>query len=162
MTSHKPHRPRLDATENLVRVFQGANRDIAPPDAVHIDPVAWPFWNNIVAEYAKADWTDHQLEIAALLARSMAELEAEQRLLHAEGTVYVRANGDRRANPRSRLVSDLVSRVLAYRRSLGIHARAKAGRSEDGARQRERNRQLERDALSIDDRLLARRRDDQN
>jgi hypothetical protein len=35
----------------------------------------------VIAEFAKSEWTAHQLEIAAMLARTMADLNREQMAL---------------------------------------------------------------------------------
>lgn len=103
-----------------------------------------PFWHNIISERAQADWTHHSCEVAALLARTMHSLEAEQRAQRSEGSVIIKASGNTGPNPRNRVVATLLGQVLAMRRSLALTGRAKAGgRSEDATRQREANRRAE-------------------
>src|SRR3546814_15587573 len=53
----------------------------------------WPFWHSVIAEFARSEWTDHQLEMAAMLARAMADLEREQYGLRAEGSVMTSERG---------------------------------------------------------------------
>ena len=48
---------------------------------------------SIVAEAGVSEWTAHTVELAALLARTMASLEEEQRLLRAEGSVTKSSSG---------------------------------------------------------------------
>src|SRR3546814_9369904 len=67
-----------------VKVMQGATREIAPPAHVRMSEEDWPFWHSVIAEFARSEWTDHQLEMAAMLARAMADLEREQYELRAE------------------------------------------------------------------------------
>lgn len=135
-------KPRTDSLPNLQRVFAAATTELAPPAHVPLTDADWPYWHSITDEFARADWTPHMLEIAALLARSMAQLEVEQRTLRAEGFLTPRKQG-LGPNPRGRTVSTLTGQVLAYRRSLALTGRGKAGRSDDAAKQRIANRRIE-------------------
>ncbi|MGV1682925.1 hypothetical protein [Sphingopyxis sp. NJF-3] len=146
---------RADSRSSAVTIAQGSARTIEPPVHVPLDECDWPFWNNVVSEFARAQWTDHQLEIAAMLARTMANLESEQRSLRSEGFVAVRANGTTVENPRSRVVKGLAGDILSLRRSLALHARAKSGDNRDAAKQRDVGRGME---VSLDDDLIARPR----
>lgn len=101
----------------------------------HLDDAEWPFFNSIVREFEFSEWSEHNLEIAVLLAKAMSQLEVEQRHLGAEGWVIVAKNGNPRANPRGRVVATLVNRVLALRRTLGLPAPAQ-GHSRDEAQRR--------------------------
>ena len=140
----KPRKTRNDSADNLHRIFAAADTELAPPPHVPLSDAHWPYWHNIVDEYAKADWTPHSLELAAMLARTMAQLEFEQRLARAEGAIVERENGTTVQNPRNRVVSGLTSQVLAMRRSLSLTGRAKAGgRTEEAARKRDANRRAE-------------------
>src|SRR3546814_691179 len=69
---------RIDSATAAVKVMQGATREIAPPAHVRMSEEDWPFWHSVIAEFARSEWTDHQLEMAAMLARAMADLEREQ------------------------------------------------------------------------------------
>jgi hypothetical protein len=51
------------------------------------------FFANVIAEFARSEWTAHQLEIAAMLARTMADLNREQMLLREEGAVMMTERG---------------------------------------------------------------------
>jgi len=143
--------------------MQGANIEISPPAHVSLEDMDWPFWHSVVAEFARADWTEHQLELAAMLARTMANLEAEQRLLRKEGPVKQKLildkDGEVRKiiefeNSRGRGVQTLMGQVLALRRSLALTGRAKAGSSDDAAKKRQANKKTESAAANEDD-LLA-------
>src|SRR3546814_13620979 len=84
---------RIDSATAAVKVMQGATREIAPPAHVRMSEEDWPSWHSVIAEFARSEWTDHQLEMAALLARAMDELEREQYELRAEGSVMTRERG---------------------------------------------------------------------
>src|SRR3546814_13580601 len=62
------------------------------------------FWHSVIAEFARSEWTDHQLEMAAMLARAMADLEREQYELRAEGSVMTSESGTPVDNPRKTVV----------------------------------------------------------
>jgi hypothetical protein len=114
-----------------------------------------PHWHNIVDEFAKCDWTRHQLDLAAILARTMADLERAQRQLRKEGSILIRRGGITAANPLVGVVKSFTAMVLALRRSLGLSARIKAGGTKHFVKQRVHNRNIERLGSSEDDDLLA-------
>lgn len=136
---------RIDSAAEAVRIMQGAGREIAPPSHVPMEDMDWPFWHNVVAEFARAEWSEHQLELAAMLARTMANLEAEQRALRVEGFISVRENGTTVENPRARAVKSLTGDILSLRRSLALHARARSGDNRDAAKQRDMAKSMEAD-----------------
>ena len=142
MTKRAP----ITAPSEAVRIMQGASREMVPPSHVPLDDMDWPYWHSVVAEFARAEWTDHQLELAAMLARTMANLEREQRDLRAEGFVSVRENGTTVENPRARAVKSLTSDILSLRRSLALHARARSGDSRTDAQRRQTGKEIEEDA----------------
>lgn len=114
-----------------------------------------PFFDAVIREYAKSEWSSHQLEIAAMMARTMRDLEENQRALREEGYIIVRpSNGTTVENPRARVVKSLTGDLLSLRRSLGVHARAKA-EPRDQARNTKILKGYEQDNPLEDD-LLAR------
>jgi hypothetical protein len=156
-------KPRTDSISEMTRIMSGAAREIAPPAHVSLSDMDWPFWESVVAEFARADWTEHQLELAAMLARTMADLEENQRLLRSEGIIREREvlNDDGTVrkvisweNARARAVQTMMGQVLSLRRSLALHAKAKSGSNADAAKQRAANKKTEQ-AGEGDDSLLA-------
>ncbi|MBN9505028.1 MAG: hypothetical protein J0I69_03285 [Altererythrobacter sp.] len=139
----KPRKARTDSVANLIRLATTADTEIAPPAHMTLEQEAWPFFHSIADEFARADWTPHRLELAVMLARTMASLEENQRELREEGTVIPDAKGIPRANPRMRVVDGQLSQVLAMRRSLAMTGRAMAGGTNKAAHQREANRAAE-------------------
>lgn len=148
-----PRKQRIDSNAAAVRIMQGVVREIMPPAHIPLEDCDWPFWENVVAEFARSEWTEHQLEIAAMLARTLANLESEQRTLRTEGFIAVRENGTTVENPRGRVVKSLAGDILSLRRSLALHARAKSGDNRDAAKQRGAGKGIETD---LDDDLIAR------
>lgn len=129
-----PRRQRIDTTAATVKIMQGATRDIVPPAHVPLDDCDWPFWHSVVAEFARAEWTEHQLELAAMLAKDMADAERNRRLVRVEGEVIEKTG---KANPRCNVLVAIGNRILATRRSLSLHARARGGEARDVGKRRD-------------------------
>jgi hypothetical protein len=144
-------RPRIDSVSETVRVVSGSTRNIVPPSNVPLAPGDLPFFVNVIAEFARSEWTAHQLELAAMLARTMADLAREQVLLRDEGGVAHSEKGTPVVNPRKALVQMHAGTILSFRRSLSLHARAEA---RDVARRRVIGKAAEA-ADAMDDGLIA-------
>lgn len=147
---------RIDSAAEAVRVMAKATADIAPPDNVPLDEEDVPFFRNVIAEYARSEWSAHQLELAAMLARTMADLTREQALLRQEGGVAYSEKGTPVANPRKSIVQMHAGSILSFRRSLSLHARAQAGEARDVAKRRGATKAIEDDNPLAEDDLLAR------
>jgi hypothetical protein len=144
---------RIDSAGEAVRIVQGVTRELQPPSHVPLDDMDWPYWHSVVAEFARAEWTEHQLELAAMLARMMANLEAEQRALRAEGYVSHSERGTPVVNPRAAACKGLAGDILAMRRSLALHARAQSGDTRADAVRKAAGKQIE---VDFADDLIAR------
>ena len=55
---------RADSASESVRVMVAATKRIDPPSNVPLDSGDLPFFASVIAEFARADWTAHQLELA--------------------------------------------------------------------------------------------------
>ncbi|MFU0504128.1 terminase small subunit [Pseudaminobacter sp. NGMCC 1.201702] len=146
---------RIDSATESVRVMAKATAKIAPPDNVPLDDGDMPFFESVIAEYARSEWSAHQLELAAMLARTMADLTREQQLLREEGGVAYSDKGTPVANPRKSIVQMHASSILSFRRSLSLHARAQAGEARDVANRRAGAKSIEA-GNPLEDDLLAR------
>lgn len=148
-------RARVDSASAAVRVMASAAKAIEPPSNVPLEPGDLPFFASVIAEFARSEWTAHQLELAAMLARTMADLDREQRALRLEGSVLASERGTPVVNPRKAVVQMHASSILSFRRSLSLHARAQGGEARDVAKRRRIARGIEADNPLADD-LLAR------
>lgn len=145
---------RIDSRSEAVRVMSRAASDIVPPSNVPLDKSDMPFFASVIAEFARSEWTAHQLELAAMLARTMADLEREQRLLREEGATALSERGTPVVNPRKTVVQMHASTILSFRRSLALHARAQGGDARDIGKRRQMARDIEANN-PLDDDLLA-------
>ncbi len=145
---------RVDSVAEAVRIASAVDEEITFPENVPLEEGDVPFFKNVIAEYARAEWSAHQLEIAAMLARTMADLVREQDLLRSEGAVAYSEKGTPLANPRKSIVQMHASSILSFRRSLALHARAIQGEARDSAKRRDTAKEIEAGA-STDDDLLA-------
>jgi hypothetical protein len=148
-------RQPINTATAAVAVMQKAAAGLFPPEHISMTPADMPFWMSVLAEKAKSEWTAHDLELAALLAKSLRKMEQEDLLLDSEGSVVSTASGKPTANPRARIVAELHSRIIKYRQTLGIHARGKGGEARDVEKRRQLARDIENDNPLADD-LLAR------
>lgn len=148
-------RERADAAAAQVRVMAAAAKPIEPPSNVPLTDADLPFFASVLAEFARSEWTAHQLELAAMLARTMCDLEQEQRLMRAEGSIMATEKGTPVINPRKTAIQMHYSNIHSARRSLALHARAQQGEARDVAKRRDMAKGLEADN-PLDDDLLAR------
>ena len=144
-------RQRVDSIAAAKVIAASVGREIAPPAHIRMANGDWPFWQSVVAEFPKADWTAHQLEVAAQLAKAMARLERESNLLDDEGTI----TADGRISPRHAIVRDNTNSVMSLRRNLSLHARAQGGEARDVAKRKTQAKAVEAGASVADD-LIAR------
>ena len=112
-------------TENAAQIMAKSAMPITVPSNVPLSDTDIPFYHNVIGEFARSQWTEHALEIAAMMARTMHDLNTEQQALREEGYIAVRENGTTVENPRTRIVKSLTSDLLSLRRSLGVNARAR-------------------------------------
>jgi len=122
-----------------------------PPAHVKLRPWDMPFWDGIIAQRARDDWTEVDLVVAAQLARTQADFETESLGLEHEGTTTSKG-----LNPRFLVVEKLANREMALIRTLRL---AGLGNASDVKERRRLERQAESLAAesvdSEDDRLLA-------
>ena len=142
---------RIDSAAAAVTIM--TKQDLVPPSHVRLQDCDQPFWRSVLAEFARSEWTDHQLELAGMLARAMADLEREQFDLRAEGSVMSSERGTPVVNPRKQVVQMLAGTILSMRRSLSLHARAQMGEARDVAKRQDKAKAIETD---LGDDLLAR------
>jgi hypothetical protein len=145
---------RVDSLAGQVTVAASTHIEIMPPSNVPLELMDLPFWHSIIDAKAKVEWTSHDLEVAAILARTMGQLEKEQKLLRDEGTVIVTERGQPMANPRVAVVHGLHAQVKGYRQSLAIHGRA-SGEARDVGKKRGIAKNTESALASHEDELDA-------
>ncbi len=146
-------RQRIDSVTAAVGVMMASQREIVPPSNVPLDDCDLPFFASVIDEFARSEWTGHQLELAAMLAKKMRLLRDELTLLEAEG--FVLPGKPACQNPRLGGVRMLDTSIMATRRSLQLHARARGGEARDVAKRRDLAKGIEGDN-PLDDDLIAR------
>jgi len=133
-----------------------AKLHIKPPDHIDLTDPELIFFDNIINEIAKAFWTPHQIELAAILARTMNMLNENQRQMRIEGSIVKNHKGNPVISPREKLINDCYDRVISMRRSLSIHARAQGVNKKDMARRNDQAKATEEMAQHADDDLINR------
>lgn len=147
--------PRKNRVTSVTEAVKAAQADqISPPSNVPLSKADMPFFASVIAEFARSEWTAHQLECAAFLAKKMRLLRDELETLESEGAVLVSGGGSPCQNPRVGVVRMYDTSILASRRSLALHARASTGDNRSEAARKRGAKANELD--DIDDDLLAR------
>ena len=131
-----------------------ATQSIQPPSNVPLDKTDMPFLVNVIEGFARSEWSVPQLEIAAMIARTMNDINREHQELRKEGYISVRQNGTTVENRRQCVVKYLTGDLLSLRRSSSLHARAR-GEARDVAKRSAIAKEIEGDN-PLDDELLAR------
>lgn len=139
-------RQRIDSNAGIEAAVVASFRQIVPPEHVALDACDMPFWQSVVDEFPKSEWTVHQLEVAAQLAKTMSDLESERAALRIEGYVI-----DGKANPRHGVARDLTNSIMSLRRNLSLHARVKQGEAVVVAERRNSTKEIEAGASTTDD-----------
>lgn len=128
-------RTRIDSTAGAVEIARNAGRKIEPPVEMGLTDADRSFFNSIILETPRAEWTPHRLHLAGFLAMDMARLEAAQMAVRTQGSVMAGAEGTPpRVNPWCKIVLDLTGSVCRWRRALGLTGRAGASRMLAGDR----------------------------
>jgi hypothetical protein len=148
-------RERVDAAAAAVKAVQGARIEISPPTNVPLGTKDLPFFASVLDEFARTEWTAHQLELAAMLSRTMADLEEEQRLMRIEGTIVKSDRGTPVINPRKMAIQMHYGNIHSARRSLSLHARAQDGEARDIGKRRNMSKTMAAGAVDLGE-LIAR------
>ena len=148
-------RQRIDSATGAVATMAAATRDLSPPRHLRLRRGDRPFWDAVIAERAKSEWTDADMAVAAILARAMADAEMIAGLSVKAGG-YVDPTEVIKAIESS---DKLARRIVTLRRALGMDNRAKNGEQRDVNRRREHAKGIEAGHNPLgddDDSLLAR------
>ena len=136
-------RQRIDSAAGAVSTMAAAARDLSPPAHVFLRPGDMPFWDSVIAEKPKSEWTEGDLLVAASLARAMADAEMVS-------TMSVGQRGNIKGKVKQAFViksigavDKLARRIVTLRRALGLDNRAKNGEQRDVNRRREHASEIE-------------------
>lgn len=126
---------RIDTITGAVATVQSAFQDLSPPDTVALGE-AVKFWPNIISMKPKSEWTAHNLEIAAFLAKAMYRLDVNSDKIQSEGDLIATDKGALMANPRVAIIHGLHAQIKGWRQTLGIHDRGANGEKRDADKRR--------------------------
>jgi P27 family predicted phage terminase small subunit len=135
----------------MSRIMASSHKTILPPKHIRMSAKDMPFFENVISEFARAEWTEHALEIASILARTLCDMEREQFELRKEGSIMSSEKGTPIANPRKTIVQMHAGTVLSLRKSLGLDVRSK-NQVADIAKKKSGNLSNQ---VDIDDSLIA-------
>ncbi|MFT0532258.1 TerS protein [Castellaniella hirudinis] len=128
-------RIRSDSVTAAVKAAQAAAAGpIVPPDHIALRDGDQPFWDSIVRARARDTWNGADLENAANLARTKADIERIQKEIGIDGDIVKNERGTPIINPKHTLLETLTRRAMALSRMLHVHAEATVGKSEDAVK----------------------------
>lgn len=139
---------RVTSAEAKSEIIEAANHELPLPlpDLISLSKKEMLIYERICNEFARIELTDHTVDLIAMLAKAMHELEVQQDQLANEDVVDTGARGGLVMNPRATYVSKLRGDIINMRRSLGIHAPSKGKR---GNREKTRDHMKETEASAI-------------
>lgn len=124
-------RQRTDTVDGAVSAMAGAVSEIPVPDHVIVPENAMKFWRSVTKARSADRWNDSDLEVAAELARTKANIERLNGEIAEEGDVIKNDRGTPIVNPKHNLLETLTRRVVALSRMLQVHAEATQGKSRE-------------------------------
>ena len=143
---------RSETRESKARIMKAANREIEPPAHVELDERELLYFDDVVAEFARADWTQHQLTLAAFLARALAETDEITLELKDEGSILYSQKGTPVINPLRTVLQMNATTIFNYRRSLQLNTvRAPGGNAQSRGKLTQATKQIELDAQHLED-----------
>lgn len=122
---------RVDTLKGAQTTMEGVLNGIGIPDWVRVPEDAKPFWKSITSARAADRWNDTDLEAAAELARTKANIERLNIEVEQEGDTIINAKGTPIVNPKHSLLETLTRRMVALSRMLQVHAEATQGKSRE-------------------------------
>lgn len=132
----------------------GAVSEIPVPEHVSVPEDAMKFWRSITKARAADRWNDSDLEVAAELARTKANIERLNAELEAEGDVVVNERGTPIVNPKHNLLETLTRRMIALSRVLQVHAEATQGKSREQVKANKAQAAAAKAAKEVDSELI--------
>lgn len=146
-SSKSGRRIRTDSPKTEAEMMQAKPPD--PPSHVHIREGDLPFWYSIVMSREHTSWTEVDLEYAAVLARTQADIERVQSEIDLEGDMVPGARGQDIANPKHGLLKILMGRAVSLARLLHVHPEATKESGEERKRNtKQREQNAKRQAIS--------------
>jgi hypothetical protein len=140
-------RQRIDTAAGVVATAAAAARDLTPPNHLKLRRGDAPFWDAVIGERAKSEWTEADLAVAANLARAMADAE------RIAGHPVDKGGNINTATliATIELSDKLARRIVTLRRALGIDNRAKNGEQRDVEKRRAHAMGIEAAVADFDD-----------
>jgi len=68
----------ISSNSSAIEIMRASLAPIQPPTSRQLNKIDLRFFANVFEEFSRSEWTEHQLEIAAMMARTMSDLNREQ------------------------------------------------------------------------------------
>lgn len=130
-------RLRTDSIAGKMRAISQAAATIELPSHIRLREIDQPFWDSIVRSRAASEWVETDIAHAALLAWTLAEIEALRAALDGEPYSVFDQKGKEIINPKHALLDQMSQRAGRLSKLLQLDALARNGRPEEVAKERE-------------------------
>jgi len=148
--------PRIDSIAEKLKIIAHANKVMECTPDISLTDQEKMFFDRIIAEKAKMQWTDHEIDMATILARTMSEFDTNMNILKTEGSVIYDDKDRPFINPRKKATDDSASSICNIRRTLGLNSAKKYGDTRDAQKRAQLAREVEQSVLTDnEDDLLA-------
>ena len=140
---------RIDSAAEKAKIVSAAATKIEAPANMVLDELAQEFFEQIIEEQAKAQWSKHSISLAADMAQSMSLVQKLKAEVESEGyliTNYTERGSTTVKNPLLGEITKHQASIVAMRRSLALHARAQLGDNRQAGKQRAYAKELEEQA----------------
>ena len=144
-----------DSLTSAQEVVAAATEVIKVPKHIKLNETAEIYFKDIINERANADWSNHEVAVAAKLARMLASEDILTEALEEEGPVVESPKGGFTKNPTATVLTSVRGSIAAFRRQLCLHAQADNASSKDVAKRRRGRRAIEAAATEDTTPLLA-------
>jgi len=145
-----------DSKASALEVMASATEVIGVPTHMELSEEAVIYFDDIISERANADWSNHDVAMAAKLARMMSREDELDALLDSEGPTVMGAQGGVMKNPTATVLQQTQSAIATFRRQLCLHAQAgNASSAVIGARRGQRKNMQDAATENAGDPLLA-------
>lgn len=148
---------KITSAQEIAKVIKASLKKLNVPERITFNTKEQlDCFKAILNEVPKVEWTEHKIEIAALLAKAICDLEKMHVALDDEGYLTPNHMGSMSENPRSVIAKKLRADICSMRRTLAIHERAKSGETRDIKKRRAIAKGAEDSFSNVDDDLIAR------
>ena len=147
---------RIDSSSEISKVMQASGVSINVPDHIQMDDIDCLNFQNIISEQAKIYWTAHKVVKACKLAKLYSDVARLADEIREEGESLKTGGGNASVNPKTTIMKNHLSTIIAMEKNLGLDIRASGRDARDISKTKGMSSDIEEKAnKTADDYLIA-------